>query len=260
MIITLKFKKLIPYLTIILGIAGIFFIQKQSLKLYNRSNNQIDHFQTEQQLKTVLEIQKKMPVFGFHNLFADWQFLQFIQYFGDNEARNQTGYPLVADYFEIISDHDPRFVNAYLILSIANSIYAGRADVTVPLMNKILQSLTPETHPLGNFLWTYKAADEILFLGDIPAAKHSYEMAAEWALARGDEDGKIIAARNQETANFLAQNPNSKKAQVGAWTNILNSVFDDQTRNRAIEEIKSLGGQVFLTPEGKFQVKLPEID
>ena len=37
---------------------------------------------------------KNLPSFGFDNLIADWTFLKFLQYFGDDEARDVTGYDL----------------------------------------------------------------------------------------------------------------------------------------------------------------------
>ena len=100
----------------------------------------------------------------------------------------------------------------------------------------------------------------MLFLGDIKAAQNSYEMAAKWALERGGEEGKAIAKRNTETATFLATNPNSKKAQVAAWTSILENAFTEETRQRAIKEIISLGGKANITANGELAITFPEKD
>lgn len=100
----------------------------------------------------------------------------------------------------------------------------------------------------------------MLFLGDIKAAKHSYEMAASWALARGDEVGKEIAKRSLETAGFLAKNPDSRKARAGAWYMIFKSVFDKETRERARLEVEKVGGKIIFLPDGSTQLQLPEED
>ena len=59
---------------------------------------------------------------------------------------------------------------------------------------------------------------------------------------------------------FLAKNPDSKQAQVSAWTMVLNNALDDRTRAMAINRIEGLGGEVIITPEGAVQIKLPQSD
>ena len=77
----------------------------------------------EERLQASLAIQQRLPTLGFENLAADWTFLQFIQYYGDTDARNITGYSLNDDYFELIVDRDPRFYEANLALSTATSLF-----------------------------------------------------------------------------------------------------------------------------------------
>jgi hypothetical protein len=257
----MKIKSLIPFVFIIFCAGGIVFFQQKYLKTnIENQTREVNYSEEEKKIKTALTLQKKLPTFGFNNLLADWQYLQLIQYFGDTSARNKTGYSLVTDYFVLISKYDPRFVNAYFFLSTANSIYAAKPEKTVEFLNKILAQITPEVNPLAFNLWTYKGVDEILFLGDIPEAQKSYEKSAQWALTRGDDIGKTVAKQRLETAEFLAKNRDSKKAQVSAWANILSSVFDDKTRQMAIDKIRSLGGEVNISNDGQIQVKLPEED
>ncbi|MBR8827883.1 MAG: hypothetical protein DSM107014_08275 [Gomphosphaeria aponina SAG 52.96 = DSM 107014] len=252
-------KIIIQILTLLFLMTGVISLQKLYI---NQINSQAtgDYFKEEKELKTLVEIQKKMPSFGFDNLIADWNFLQFIQYFGDTPGRNKTGSSLISDYFEVVVKRDPRFVEALMILSPANSIYGGKPEKTVVFMDEALKHITPEIHPYASLIWSYKAVDELLFLGDGKAAQHSYEMAAAWALQRGDEIGKEMADRNLETARFLADNPDSKKAQISSWALILSNAPDEQTRQRAIEEIRSLGGDILVTPSGGLQIKMPEDD
>ncbi len=210
--------------------------------------------------ETNLELLQRSPSLGFDNLVADWTFLKFLQYFGDGEARQKTGYSLNPEYFEIIVDRDPRFIEAYLFLSPASSIYAGRPDQTVALMDKGLKSTSPDTSPDSYLIWIYKAVDELLFLGNTKAARHSYEMAAQWAIAQNHPKSQQIAARARKTAQFLACNPDSKRAQVNSWTMILVNAVSDRTRQLAIGRIEALGGQVIITPQGEVKVQLPKAD
>ena len=242
-----------------LCLTGVVTLQERQLKQTEDAKNN-SYLTEEKSSKVFLDIQKRMPTFGFDNILADWNFLRFIQYFGDTPAREQTGYSLIPEFFEVMVKKDPRFIKADLFLSTANSLYAARPDITVKLLNQVLQTISPQLDPLASYVWTYKGVDEMLFLGDTKAAKHSYEMAAKWGLERGDEIGKEIAARNAETAAFLEKNPDSKRAQVSAWATVLSGGIDQETQQRAIREIRSLGGRVSVTPQGQLVINLPEED
>ncbi len=237
---------------------GIYFLQKPNLS-QNQQKTQAEYARQEKLIQTRLQVLDDLPSFGFSNLIADWTYLNFVQYYGDPEARLETGYSIAPKFFEVIVDRDPRFVNAHLLLSTASSVYAGAPQKSVTYLEESLKYLSPEVNEDSNFIWSYKGVDELLFLGDVQAAQHSFEMAAKWGLARGDELGKVMASRHQETADFLANNPDSKKAQVSAWANILNSVRDDETRQKAIREIRELGGDVVQGEQG-YRVVLPEED
>ncbi|MEW5859223.1 MAG: hypothetical protein AB1861_17865 [Cyanobacteriota bacterium] len=211
--------------------------------------------------KVRLKLLQKVPAFGLDNLFADWVFLGFAQYFGDDEVRKVTGYTLSPDYFEIIVNRDPRFRKAYLFLSASSSLYAAMPERSVALMEKGLKSLTPQVPPKSYFIWRYKGMDELLFLGNAQAARQSFEKAAEWAKVYSDPESKSVAAISRQTSEFLVRNPNSRKAQVSGWMLVLtNPVIDDRTRKIAISRIEALGAKVIITPEGGVQVKLPEKD
>ncbi|MEP0751941.1 hypothetical protein NDA03_06890 [Trichocoleus sp. Lan] len=210
--------------------------------------------------KLRLNLFHKVPGFGFNNLVANWVFLGFAQYFGDDPARQITGYNISPEYFEIIIDRDPRFREAYFFLSGSSSLYAGMPERSVALMEKGLKSLTPQTPPKSYYVWRYKGTDELLFLGDAQAARKSFEKAAEWASTYSDPESQNVVAISRQTAQFLAQNPNSKFAQVGAWTMVLQNAVDARTRKVAVSRIEALGGKVVITPEGQVKVQLPERD
>jgi hypothetical protein len=207
-----------------------------------------------------LNLLEQTPAFGFDNLLADWVFLNFLQYFGDDNARLQTGYELSPEYFNIIIARDPRFLEVYIPLSTSISLYAAQPRQSVALMEKGLQSMTPKSPPKSYYVWRQKGIDELLFLGDAEAARQSFEKAAEWASLYSDPESQSVAALSRQTAAFLARNPLSKSAQIRAWSMILTNVTDERARQRAIIEIEKLGGQVIITPQGAVKIQLPQTD
>jgi hypothetical protein len=254
--ISSKYQQLcLTTLSLIIGTIGIISLQKNNLQTQSINKEQTSYLQEQQTLKAEVELQKNTPSFGFNNLIADWNYLQFIQYFGDTQARESTGYPLVTDYFEILVDKDPYFTQAFLSFSAANSLFAAQPQKTVTLINKVLESVPPNLPGYPFLLWTYKAADEILFLGDLEAAKHSYENAAKWASLRQDNIGNEMAARYEKSAAFLATKPDPTQAQIGAWMNILSTARDEKTVKYVIQELKELGVEVSISDDGKLNIK-----
>jgi hypothetical protein len=242
----------------ILCSAGILYFQKTQLNNSIYAKKSVNYYQQEKILESEANLIKKMPTFGFDNLIADWTFLKYVQYFGDAEARKVTGYSLVTDYFEVGVAKDPRFTQSFLSFSAANSLFAGQPQKTVKLINQVLESATPDLPGYPFLLWTYKATDEILFLGNLGAAKNSYEQAAEWANMRNDDLGKELSSRYLATAKFLASNPNSTDAQIGAWANVLNQAQDLKTQQHAIQQLEQLGAEVSVTKEGEIKITRPE--
>lgn len=208
----------------------------------------------------IRSLQSKLPTLGFDNLVADWNYLQFIQYFGDNDARKATGYGLIPTFFEVVTKNDPNFIQAILMLSTANTMYALTPTVTVKMLDKAAQRIDPRFNTLAPYLWSYKGMDEMLFLGDVKSAQKSYEKAAEWALKTNAPDKEALAQRNQETAEFLAKNPDSRKARIAGWTFLLSNPINKETQELAIKQILALGGKINLLPQGDIQVLFPEED
>lgn len=214
-----------------------------------------EHTLQLQRSQAYLQFISTAPVFGFENLVSSWIFLRFLQYFGNSNQREQQGYGLSVDFFEIIVDKDPKFVDSYLYLSHSVSIYAGKPLDTVRLMEKGLSSMTPESTPRGFFVWRNKAVDELLFLGDNQSAKISHEMAADWAEQSADPEAKLVARLSRQTASFLATDPNSKSAQISSWSQILARAIDDNLRQEAITRIQSLGGEILRAQNGQVTVR-----
>lgn len=234
--------------------------QLNSLK--NRSKTaSLEALQQELETEKLrLNLLQKTPTFGFNNLLADWVFLNFIKYFGDDDARKVTGYQLSPDYFEFIINRDPKFLKAYLFLSNSSSLYAAMPERSVALMDKGIKSLSPQHPPKSYYVWRYKAIDELLFLGDGQKAGQSFNKAAEWASVYSDEESRTVVEVSRKTAEFLSRNPNSKLAQVSAWTMVLNNTADERTRKIAVSRIEAIGGKITITPEGNVKIRLPQKD
>lgn len=204
-----------------------------------------------------LRLLQYTPTFGYDNLLADWVFLNFLQYFGDDAARQKTDYRLSPEFFRVVLHHNPYFLQAYTFLSTSGSIYAGQPKESTALMQKALQSLQPNAPQGSYYAWRQLAIDQLLFLADPQAARQSFTTAAEWARIQGDE---AVATLSQQTADFLANNPESRYAQIAAWSMVLTSVPDEKTRQTALKQIEALGGQIVTNPDGSVSIQPPAED
>jgi tetratricopeptide (TPR) repeat protein len=243
--------------------AAIVYLQTPQLASLKQQNKNISKAYLRQQeadLKIQLSIAKKLPTFGFDNMVADWQFIDFIQYFGDSELRSQAGYGAAMEYFDAMLDRDPRFLYAYFYLSSTASLYAGKPEKSVEMMDRGLKSLTPQVPDRGYYIWRLKAVDELLFLGKVPDARQSMLKAADWATQAATPEGENVAKLSRGTAKYLARNPNSKQAQFDAWNMVLAAAVDDTVVKRAIEGIRSTGGKVTISSDGKYKIEAPAKD
>lgn len=251
------------FLTIIVCILGIGLMQLPRMHsfLNNQETASVEALEREIKAEQVrLNFLRQTPSFGYENLIADWVYLNFIQYFGDEEARDKTGYTASPKYFEVILGHNPRFLDAYLGLSVSTSLYAGLPERSIELMEHGLQFLSPQVPDKAYYVWRYKAIDELLFLGDAQASKKSLMKAIDWASTYQDEESKNVAKISERTVKFLRTNPNSKHARISTWVMVLNNGVDKNTQQRAIREIEALGGKVVKTPEGNNQILFPQKD
>jgi tetratricopeptide (TPR) repeat protein len=227
------------------------------IKSQQKSLSKSELQQAEAKAKSQMSIAKMIPAFGFNNLVADWNFVNFAQYFGDTEVRQKAGYGSALDYFDLILDRDPRFLHAYFYLSSTGSLYAGDPERSVSLMDRGLKSMSPKVPDRGYYIWRLKAVDELLFLGRVTDARQSMQTAANWAGQYSNREGQNVAKLSQGTANYLARNPNSKQAQFDAWNMVLTNAVDDFAIKRAIEGIRSTGGKVTVSPTGELKIEAP---
>lgn len=256
----MKFKvgKLILSILFSLGLIGtIVALQKSELKAEKKLDLQ-EYQRQEAKEKTTASLLAKMPSFGYDNLIADWAYLKFLVYFGDGDVREHTGYAATSDLFKTVVKNNPRFVEAYFMISPVNSLFAGNPQESTELIARGLASITPQSHPDAYFLWIYKAIDEMLFLGDSAAAKESYDNGIKWASYYDDDRSKTVSLRMKQMSKFLADNPDSVEAQIGSWFQLLTNARDDATRQKAVENIEKLGGIITVNPNGGVKVTVPE--
>ena len=197
-----------------------------------------------------LKLVKQLPPrgFGFNNLIANFAFLQFLQYFGDDISRNefQTGYSLSPLYFANIIDRDPRFLSSYIYMSASVSMFAGAPSKAIDIYSKGLKSLDPDRQPNAYTIWRYKATDQLLFLGDAKGARESYLKASEWAdkASLSDEElvetHKISADLSRQSAQWLKEARDLTKAQIGAWSLVLQNATDKKTVQIIAQELDKL--------------------
>lgn len=256
-------KTIFPALIALLSIAAVAWLQIPQLTQIKGAQQNTSPADLQREIETEkvrLNLLQKIPVFGFENLLADWVFLNFLQYFGDEQARAETGYQLSPEYFEVILNRDPRFLKGYFFLSSSTSLYAGMPEKSIAIMEQGVKSLSPKNPPKSYYVWRYKGVDELLFLGNQEAAKKSFETASDWANTYTDTESQQVAAISRQTSQFLSRNPQSKLAQVSAWSMVLSNAQDNRTRQTAINRIEALGGKVVITPEGAVKIQLPESD
>lgn len=242
----------------ILGVVVLQVPALQELSGQNEGLSEAEYSSQAQREQVQLSLLDKVPVFGFDNLFASWMFLQFAQYFGDEPARVATGFRLSPEYFDIILDRDPRFLQAYFFMSGAVSLYAGMPDQSVEIMNEYLPELSPTVPNNAYYAWRYKAIDELLFLGDTDAAKASFLMTSKWASVYDDSMSQYVAESARQTAQFLESNPDSRSARIASWLMVYQNAFDEATQQFAIQQIEALGATLAVNNEGQVTIQLPE--
>ena len=235
------FSAVFPFICL----AGIVFLQSQEYQKSHQKLNRVNYVSQESEQARLLEIQQQTPKLGFDNLAADLSYLNFVQYFGDKDARDTIGYKLVPEYFETITAIDPRFTQAHLRLSIANSMYAGNAEKTVALMEEVLAAVDPESEESA-LLWTSKGLDELLFLGNKKAAIDSYKVAARWAeLTHGDR-GDGLTIKDLEEALESTTEADLKLAQIRAWSSVLVHIRDNERKSEIIDKISNLKAELLV--------------
>ncbi|MGB3238210.1 MAG: hypothetical protein WBB29_07935 [Geitlerinemataceae cyanobacterium] len=208
-----------------------------------------------QQERGKLTLLRRMPTLGYDNLLADWLFLRFLGYFGDELERSQTGYDLTPDYFEPIVRLDPRFLGIYPFLSMGISYYLGNPELAGQYMERGIKALSPEVNPDGYAILRFRGLDQLLLEGDIPGTIETYYRIADWFDRIGRPDS---AQQFRDGAEFLAQNPDSIQPQLWGWQQVYYNAVDRRVQERAEQELLKLGAIKQEDANGNIGFVLPK--
>ena len=240
------------------AIAGVIMMQKAQLDRPMLS--QATPQQVEQQEGVRLNLLKRLPNLGFNNMVADWAFLNYLQYYGDETARQKTGYSLLSPYFDVITQRDPRFIDCYLFLTGSLSYQLGQPELAAQYLKRGTAALSPKLQPRAFTLWRFLGLDQLLLTGDVPGAIHSHQMAAAWAAATGDPELQPVAKVFALTAQFLTTDPDSRSVRLNAWATIFAQATarnDIKTQALAKQAILALGGVEQIDQAGHTFFTLP---
>jgi hypothetical protein len=233
------------YATIAIGaLAGVVLLQRQ--RLAQTSLLGLTPHQQEQQEIFQMSSMKYLPTqgFGFNNLLADWAFLRFLQYSGDDPARAETGYNASPAYFEVISKRDPRFLEPYLFASGTIAYELGQPERSLEILQRGIDAVDPRLHAGAHRLWVMRGMDYLLLLNNPTATRQSYEKAAEWAALSPDPDDRKEESIHRRIAGFLATDPDSRPVRFWAWNTIFAQAMatrNHKTQARAKQELLAMG-------------------
>ncbi|MCS6960161.1 MAG: hypothetical protein RMK91_08920 [Pseudanabaenaceae cyanobacterium SKYGB_i_bin29] len=257
---------LIPLLVVTIGGTVTVNLQRQNLSRITLGQTpESDRVWIEREYRNLKAMQKLPPGgFGFNNIIADWYFLSFLQYYGDDVARDahQTGYGLSKEYFRIITARKPYMFASYSYLVSSISIHGGEPEVTVQLLESALTQLQPEQFYLTYIVWNQKGIEEFLFLGDNKRAQKSYRKAIE-ALDRATfppslrEQQAELRSIFAKRIEFLQQRYNRKSLQRMGWFLVLQNAPDLKTRKVAVAKLQELGVPIEIDAEGEIKFNPP---
>lgn len=215
----------------------------------------VDPVVAQSQTQIRLKLLQTLPTLGFDHVIANWAFLDYLQYFGDSAARQQSGYGAIGDYFDLIVARDPRFLAIYPFLSAGVSYYAGQPERAIALMEKGSESMSPRVQPQAFWIWRFVAFDRFLLLGDNAGAVRAFEQAAAWA---GETtEFKDFEPFFMKTARALRRDINSLPVRFYAWNSVYQEAIDAPIRERAERELILLGAQKQKNRAGQVIFVLP---
>ena len=240
------------------AIAGIVKLQQPQLQQLSARDVASPEDQRQEALN--LSLMNRLPTFGLDNIFADWAFLNFVQYDGDPATRKAVGYPLAPKYFEMMTRLDPRFVDSYVFLSSIMSYQMGMPKEAIALMDRGTSALTPKDHPKAFLVWRLKGLDQLLMVNDLEASQFSYDQAGDWALASSDVSVREVGPIFKQTAEFIRTDPNNKTVLLWSWSSIYDQAVvtrDEVTQARAREMLLKVGAIERKDEKGNVYFSLP---
>lgn len=236
-------------------LAALAIGQIQQINIRKAPQGFVEPALAQEQRQIALQLLRRLPTLGFDNAIANWAFLDYLQYFGDGDARAQSGYGAIGDYFDLIVARDPRFLGIYPFLSAGVSYYAGQPERSIALMLQGTNALSPQVQAQAFWVWRFIAFDQFLLLGDTKAASRSFDRAADWAAVR--PESREYEPFFRRTAGFLRRDPNSLPVRFYAWYSVYAEAIDRPIRDRAERELILLGAKKGRNRQGQTIFFLP---
>ncbi|NJM48571.1 MAG: hypothetical protein HC860_22350 [Alkalinema sp. RU_4_3] len=222
----------------ILGSCALGILGLGSVRLRQLQTQALSPALAEAQQALSLNALNRLPKggLGFNNMIADWAFLRFLDYYGDEEARDKTGFGTSPIFFDVITSRDPRFVDTYLFLSGTLSYQLGQPELAMKYMQRGLDALSPQTHARAYQVPSLMGMDQLLLLGDTTGASQSYAKAANWAAGSIDPQEREVAQIFNRVSTYLNGDPDSSRVRFWAWSQIFaqsRAIDDRKTQARA---------------------------
>ncbi|MBC7882936.1 MAG: hypothetical protein H7Y37_16715 [Anaerolineae bacterium] len=178
----------------------------------------------------------KPPItLGFSNLIADWQWLQYVQYFGDQQARQQSGYGQSEEALEQIAALNPQFVFVYVQANYAVAEAMHQPEKAVRFLLKGAQKNPGKQDALGmpGTWYLYRLAASIVF-------RHfnDYERSAQLFTLAAAEPG--APAVMKENAAYFFHAANDQERAIRLWKEFYQEAPTAQMKRAAREKLISL--------------------
>jgi tetratricopeptide (TPR) repeat protein len=251
-----------PIRTMFRGLIAASILGACGLGILGLQQNRLKQIQAQSQSPALAEAQQVLSLqalnrlpkggLGFNNAIADWAFLRFLDYYGDEEARGKTGFGASPAFFDVITARDPRFVDTYLFLSGTLSYQLGQPELAMKYMQRGLDALSPQSHARAYQVPSLMGMDQLLLLGDTAGASQSYAKATEWAKASIDPQERKVAQVFDRVSTYLQRDPDSSSVRFWAWSLIFaqsGTIGDRKTQARARTELLTLGAQEAQDPK-----------
>ena len=232
------FKNLLnkPVVIILVLTALILF----SIPFHQNIDSQRDKFRSIQETVLISSSALKKASLGFNELLSDIYWFRAIQYFGSDDIPiNMKDPQLLYNYLDIITDLDPKFVNAYrfggTFLAEPDPFGLGSIEYGSKLLNK-----GRVNNPLNFRLPLEEAFLYYLYTDKYNKAADLFEEASTKpglsAMRSGSFKGMAASARKRGGDREL-----SKKI----WTDIYDNTTDEGRRNFALRNINELNTMDF---------------
>ncbi len=188
---------------------------------------------------------------GYDQLLADIWWLAFIQYFGDYKARLRDHNRFAYAYLDLITQLDPKFIQAYWFTAFSVGSEARRPDQADRIIRRGMRANQDNW-----YLPFIAGANQYLFAHNDAAAARYYRQAARYpgAPAWLSREADILQARLPtllkeiktwdniycSTGDKLVKREAARRL-VELWTTVYKTVPSPAAKKRAVSELKAFG-------------------